>query len=202
MPASTQTLSSPTTTNFPNGLKGGFGSAGTNCLIPDSGNIAAQVNGTALQPGGTGSDYIVALYTMPAYAFDQAGRGLNIFAAGTTASNTNGKTAKLIVNPTSPAVGSVVSGGTTIASTGLVNTTPAAGGWQLEANIYKYGAKASNTQVAVHASAQSGNVVGTLTAPSALTLTENATITIAVTINAATAATDMTLSLFELFAMN
>jgi hypothetical protein len=202
MPASTQTLPSPTTTNYPNGVKSGFGLAGTNSLIPASGNIVAQVNGTAVQPATTAADVVVAVATVPANVFDQLGRGLNIFAAGTTASNVNSKTAKIIVNPTTATIGQAVSGGTTIASTGVVNTTGAAGGWQLEANIYKYGAARSNTQITVHASAQSGNVVGSLTAPNALTLNESAAITIAVTINAATAASDMSLSLLELFAMN
>ena len=68
--------------------------------------------------------------------------------------------------------------------------------------MVKTGATGSNTQRGLHASAQVGAVVGSLLPSTALTAPENATILIAVTGNAATATTDITLQFFEVNAMN
>ena len=123
------------------------------------------------------------------------GRTITISGQGNFAANGNTKTVSLVVNPTSPAVGSVVSGGTTIASTGAVVTNGSA--WELGADIIKTGAKGSNTQTALHYAAQVGAVVSALTQCQSLTLTESAAITVAVVINCATTATDATLWNFQ-----
>ena len=166
----------------------------------DEGNIYREVVASR-NPASTGSDYVLGVFTLPAYSFDVAGRGINLLAQGSVANNTNTKTIKLYMGATSAVVGSVISGGTVIASTGAYSTTGAAG-WSLEANVFKYGATGSNTQLALHMSAQVGNTVGSLIVPSALTLTESATITMAVTGNAATTATDIIYNFFEVNAMN
>lgn len=181
---------------------------GSTGLIKGSGNVAGagvsagvQISSAGVQPGSTANDNVLAIFTLPASFFEAALRGLNILAMGTTVANTNTKTLKLIMNPTAPVVGSAVSGGTTIASIAL-STAAGGGGWQLEANIYKYGAAGSNTQIALHSAGQGGNVVASLAAPSLLTLPENATITVVVTGNAATSAADILFNFLEIFAMN
>lgn len=152
-------------------------------------------------PGGTGSDYVVASFTLPASSFDIAGRSLTINADGGFANNTDAKRAKIIVGCTTATVGSVVSGGTTIADTGTYSTTGAVG-WGLSASVAKYGAAGSNTQIAIHAAAQMGATVGSLLAPQALTLTESAAILVAVTLNCTTTASDATLMWATINAMN
>lgn len=181
------------------------GSAGQ---MKGSGNIAGigasagvQISSAGVQPGSTANDNVLAIFTLPASFFDAALRGLTIFAMGSTVANTNVKTLKLIVNPTAPVVGSAVSGGTTIASLAL-STAAGGGGWQLEANIYKYGAAGANTQIALHSAGQGGNVVASLAAPSLLTLPENAVVTVVVTGNAATSAADILFNFLEIFGMN
>ena len=79
------------------------------------------------------------LKSLPANSFDIAGRSLTLLVAGNFANNTNAKTAKIIVGATTAVVGSAVSGGTTLATTGVYNTTGAVG-WALTANVNKYGA--------------------------------------------------------------
>lgn len=174
-----------------------FGINSSNPLqMGDDGNLNLQIVSAGRNPAGTGSDYVVAAFTLPAGAFDIANRGVSILAAG-SALNATSKTFKIIVGATAPAVGSVVSGGTAIAS--LISTGN--GGWQLQANLFKYGIAGSNTQIAIHEAGQMGSVVGALLAPSLTTLVESAGIPLAITINAATA-TDATFNFSQLFAMN
>jgi hypothetical protein len=108
---------------------------------------------------------------------------------------------KIIVGCTAAVVGSVVSGGTTIASitSGASNVT---GGWFLGAQLTKYGIMGSNTQISVHFSGQMGATAIVLVAPQALTLTESGSILCALTINAATTATDASFNMFQLNMMN
>ncbi len=174
-----------------------FGS-GTGTFL-EEGNLSRQT--PANNPASTNADIVLAVYALPANSFDAAGRCLNIFAQGDVANNTNSKRIKLWYGCTTAVVGSAVTGGTLIADTGAYTTTGAAG-WIVESNVVKYGASGSNTQRGLHASAQIGAVVGSLLPSTALTATENATILIAVTGNAATAATDITLQFFEVNAMN
>ena len=168
--------------------------------FPDEGNVYREVV-SSRNPGGTAGDYVVGVYSIPAYSFDISGRGINIIAQGSVANNTNSKRIKLYFGCTSAVVGSAVSGGTVIADTGAYTTTGAAG-WAIEANVFKYGAAGSNTQLALHQSAQIGATVGSLSVPTALTASESATVLVAVTANAGSTATDIIYNFFEINAMN
>jgi hypothetical protein len=192
--------------SFGNGAASAGGNSRSGGLIMgDDGNISLQVPGGAagISPGSTANDNVLATFTLPAGSFDLAGRGVNIEACGNIVNNAHVDTIKIIVNPTTAVVGSAVVGGTTIATTGPVTSSGTiSGGWMISANIYKYGAAGSNTQIAIHESSQIGSTVQPLVAPSALTLPENAPIVIAITGNAATTATDIVLNLLQIFAMN
>lgn len=181
-----------------NSTLGGSSSA----FIAEEGNIFRQVsNAAGVQPASTAADVVVAVYSLPANFFDGIGnRGICITAQGTVVNNANTKRAKIIFNPSAAVVGSAVTGGTTVADTGSVTTV--GGGWSLMANVFKTGAANSNTQTAIHQAAQTGGTLQSLLAPSNVTATENAAILIAVTINCATAATDMVLNFAEVNAMN
>lgn len=169
------------------------GSSGT--MVPGSGTLALTMSATGVSPGTTANDNVLAVMTIPANAFDgqsfpvATNREASILATGSFGATGNNKTIKIIVNPTTATVGSAVVGGTTIGTTGVVTTN--GGGWQMQASIIKYGAANSNTQLGIHYGAQVGAAVSALTAPQALTLTENAPITVAITGNAATATTDI-----------
>src|SRR5581483_6283949 len=100
-------------------------------------------------------------------------------------------------------VGSTVgAGGTTIADSGAIPVSQA-GGWILQANVFKYGATGSNTQIGLHQLAQ---VPGTAqvppVAPSLITANEANPILIAVTGNVAVALTDIVFNFLEVNAMN
>jgi hypothetical protein len=86
---------------------------------------------------------------VPASSFDVAGRGLCITAEGTTGQINNDKRVKLWFNATIAA--GIVTGGSVTADTGpwTNGTVPNNKvGWQLTANVFKYGAAGSNTQYA------------------------------------------------------
>ena len=174
-------------------LPGGALSNGVN--VKESGNYWNTTPSGGVSPAGTGSGYIVGLATLPANAFNAAGRNITVTAQGNFAANANTKTVSIVVNPTAPAVGSVVSGGTTIATTGAVTTNGSA--WAIGADIIKTGALGSNTQTALHNPTQVGSAVPALTPCQSLTLTENAAVTVALVINAATAVGDCTLWNFQ-----
>jgi len=169
-------------------------------LMSEEGNIYREVI-AGRNPGATNADNVIAVYSLPLASFDIAGRGVNLIAEGSVANNTNSKRMKIYWGCTAAVLGSTVSGGSVIADTGAY-TTAAAVGWSLEANVFKYGAAGSNTQLALHMGAQIGAVVGSLLVPTALTSPENAAIIIAVTGNAVTTATDITQNFFEVNAMN
>ncbi len=194
------------------GAQFGNGAAqfGTNTANPllmgDDGNINVQIPtpvATGVSPAATGSDYVLAFFSLPAAAFDIAKRGISIFAAG-NAPNTNARTIKIIVNPLTAVVGSVVGGsGITVAS--ISNTgaqSGASGGWQIEANLFKYGAAASNTQLAIHQTGVIGSTISVLTSPTATTFNESNAILIAITGNATTTATDIVFNFLQIFATN
>jgi hypothetical protein len=153
-----------------------------------------------VNPASTGGDIVVAIYNVPANLLDQAGRQLNISAAGGYAANGNTKQVKIFVGATAPAVGSAVSGGTKIADSAAVATNGA--GWKLSASIAKYGAAGSNTQIGLHNGAQNGSAGAALLTPAALTLSENLGTNIVVTANATTTATDIALNLFSVEMVN
>jgi hypothetical protein len=172
-------------------------------VIPmgESGNLSVITAQPGINPASTAADIVLAAYKLPAGALDVANRILEITANGSTAANTNTKTIKMIAGATNPVVGQAVVGGTIIASA-TINTVPGGGGWSLAAQITKFGAKGSNTQQALHSAAQTGNVVGALQAPSALALNEAQPITIVVTGNAATTATDISFNSLQVVGMN
>ena len=180
---------------------GGAGTAGT---VKAAGDLWMQSPAGGLTPsgagGGIGADIIVALATIPANAFDVANRTLEMWAAGSFAGNGNTKTVKMIINPTAPVIGSAVSGGTVLASTGAVTTNNQ--GWSMESQITKTGALGSNTQNTVHFATQVGSASAALANPQALTLNEAGAITVAMTINCATLATDAALWAFQGFWAN
>jgi hypothetical protein len=178
-----------------------FGS-GTATMLSE-GNIYHYAS-AGLNPAGTGGDYVVGVYTIPANSFDgMAGtnRGVSFNAFGGFAANANTKRAKIFYAPTTAVVGSVISGGTLLADTGAYSTNGAVG-WNLSAQVFKYGAAGSNTQYGQCTGIIIGTTHGGMGAPLALTANESAPILVAVTANATTAATDITLSSLQCNAMN
>lgn len=165
-----------------------------------AGNIAVDVLASR-NPGTINNDNVLAAWVIPAKLFDAAGRGMQITAMGAVANNTNSKRIKIIVGATTATVGSAVVGGTTVADTGAYTTTGAAG-WQIMAQIFKYGAAGSNTQIALHQGAVIGGTNGPLSVPSLLTLTETSSFIVAVVGNAVTATTDIVYNFGEVFATN
>lgn len=153
-------------------------------------------------PGATGADNVLAVYSLPANTFDAAGRSISIRAFGSIATGTNNKTVKIIFNPATAVVGSTVgASGSTIASTGVYATTGATG-FSLEAIVTKDSATA-NKQTGINVQ----NIIGATTStadgllsPVAITAVESASILIAVTGNAGTTATDIGLLLLEVTA--
>lgn len=163
-----------------------------------SGNINVQISSAGVSPGATGADNVLAAFVLPANCFDQAGRGLTITAQGKFVSGAGTKDIKIIFNPATAVVGSTVGGGgTTVADTGSF-TTGTATGWSLQANIFKYGAAGSNTQIGLHQQAQMGGAIGPMLPPSLITATESAAINIAITGNAGTTATDIVFQFLEI----
>ncbi len=178
-----------------------FGS-GTATMLSE-GNVYHYAS-AGLNPAGTGADYVVGVYTIPANSFDGVAgtnRGLSFNAFGGFANNTNAKRCKIIFNPTAAVVGSAVVGGTTLGDTGSYSTAGAVG-WSLQAQVFKYGAAGSNTQYGQETGVIIGATHGGMGAPVLLTAIENAAILVAVTANATTAATDITLSSLQVNAMN
>jgi hypothetical protein len=177
------------------------GGAGT---FFDEGNLNRQIGNPLGHNNADTTDDVLASYVLPASSFDVAGRGLCITAQGSTGPTANNKRVKLWFNATISA--GTVSGGTVIADTGAwVNATSPNNnvGWQLMANVFKYGAAGSNTQYA-QGSAILGGVHGGIGVPTFATATEAAAIVIAVTGSSYTAgaANDVVATWFEVNAMN
>jgi len=183
----------------PAGIVTQFGS-GT-ALMGEEGNINRQISAAGVQPGATGADNVIAVYSLPANSFDVNGRGLTITAMGSFGATGNNKRIKLFFNPATAVVGSTVgAGGTLLADTGTVTTN--GGGWMVSGNVFKYGATGSNTQLATSNGAISGAVHNGVSAPAAATAVESGAILIAVTGNATTAASDILFQWLEVNAMN
>jgi hypothetical protein len=173
---------------------------GTATFLPE-GNVTRQISAAGINPGATGVDSVLAAFTLPANSFDALGRGLAITGQGSFAANANTKRIKIVFNPASAVVGQTVgAGGATIADTNAVTTN--GGGWSVQANVFKYGAANSNTQIGLHQQAQIGGAVAALLAPSLIAAIENAAILIALTGNATTGVGDIISNFFELNAMN
>jgi len=149
----------------------------------------------ALQAAATGSDYVVALLNLTANSFNAAGRKLRIRAEGSFAGNTHNKTIRLQASNTAQAVGVAIASGTVLMDSGVLATN--GGGWTIGAAVEKYGAANSNTQYGFSDLTLAGATPIALAAPASLTFTENAQITLAVTVNAASATTDVTVNSFE-----
>ncbi|MGZ5078629.1 MAG: hypothetical protein ACXWHZ_03680 [Usitatibacter sp.] len=175
----------------------GAGSA----VVAGEGNIYRQISAAGIQPGATGVDSVLAAFSLPANSFDVAGRGIAITAQGSFGAAANNKRVKIIVNPSTAVVGSTVgTGGVTVGDTGTITTSSS--GWSVQANVFKYGANGSNTQLGLHSQAQMGAAVGALLAPSLITAVESGAILIAVTGNATTAVGDIIFNFLEINAMN
>ena len=167
-----------------------------------SGNIATNISSAGVSPAATGSDYVVAFVAVPANSFDGlsgTNRSVQAQAAGSFASNSHTKEVKIQVSNTLPVVGNAISNATAIADSTAITTS--GGGWQLTAELSKYGAANSNTQIAIHNLAQGVGAVALLT-PQFLTLTENATIYVAVTANCTTTASDVVFNFLQAFWQN
>ena len=198
---------------LPNAASTLFG--GSTTSMQEEGTIYRAVS-AGVSPAATGSDYVLAAVSLPAYSFDGAvindlfggvltaglsNRGIAIAAQGSAGpTNSTNKRIKLIVGATSAVVGQVVAGGITVADTGVFTTVSV--GWSIGAEVYKYGAAGSNTQIAVHQMAQMGAAVGSLLSPQVLTLNESGNILIALTGNATTAVADIVANLFVLTGLN
>ena len=148
-----------------------------------------------VSPIETGYDDVLAVHTIPAATFDEAGRAARIEAFGNFAANGDTKELKIIVGATAPTVGARVSGGTVIADGGAV--TQSGGGWFIGAEIMKIGALGTNTQVSYQVSPATAP-----TAPVELTLTESGVITVCVTGNCTTTKTDVVLLMSRLIGHN
>jgi hypothetical protein len=141
-------------------------------------------------PTITGSGVVMATFTLPAFSFDTAGRGLTIYALGSMASGTTTR-CQIYFNTSGVGVGSTTFGsGVAIADTTLTNT---GGAFSVSALVYKYGAgalafpgnailtgTASNTQVSIHQQAQIGSTLFPLVPPTLLTASEAGPISVAI----------------------
>jgi hypothetical protein len=79
---------------------GGTVSTQAQSALKPSGNLPSTIVSRAgVSPAATAADVIVAIITLPASAFDQAGRGFNLLAMGSFANNVNVKRCKIIANP-------------------------------------------------------------------------------------------------------
>jgi hypothetical protein len=168
------------------------------------GNLTCLVGNPLGRNNADTTDDVLASYTLPASSLDVAGRGVCITAQGNTAPTTNNKRVKLWFNATIS--GSIVTAGSVIADSGpwVNGTIPNSNaGWQLTANVFKYGAAGSNTQYA-QGTAILGAVHGGIGLPVFSTAVESGAIVIALTGSsfATGAANDVTATWFEVNAMN
>jgi hypothetical protein len=196
----------PLGTPDPSGDGTQFGS-GTGSLLAQ-GNLLRAISAAGVNPGTTGNDNVLAVFSIPASSFDGvSNRGLAVKAWGSFAANVHSKEVKIIINPATAVVGSAVgSGGITACDSGAY-TTNANVGWFLGAQLFKYGAAGSNTQLAVsdgawisNASLGGGTAASSL--PQLVTATESGAILVAITGNAGTTATDIALNLATVNGMN
>jgi hypothetical protein len=177
------------------------GGSGT---LLEAGNLNRQIGNPLAGNNADTTDDVLVSYSLPASSFDIAGRGLCITAQGTTGQTNNNKRVKLWFNATISA-GKVIGGGV-IADTGAWTngTVPNNNvGWQLMANVIKYGAAGSNTQYA-QGTAILGGIHGGIGSPVFSTALESGAIVIALTGSSYTtgAANDVVATWFEVNAMN
>ena len=179
--------------------------AGTGTL-EESGNLTAQIGNPLTNPASITNDNVLAIYTVPAGSFSAAGKGIELQAQGNfPLTDTQAKRCKIIWNPSSAVVGSAVV--TTAASfllgdTGSTTNGGAPAGWMLSAQVYKYGAAGSNTQIGQENGAIVGSVHGGMGLASALTTNEAASVIAAVTGNATSSVGDIALYSFTIEGFN
>ena len=168
--------------------------------MPETGDLYRLVSQPGLSPASTAANIVLAVYSMPASSFDIAQRGLMLTAHGSFAANANTKTVNIVFGATTAVVGTAVTGGTVVATTGA--SVGSGVGYRIQANVYKYGVAGSNTQIGMQASAIVGATALGVTPPVLTTVAENAVILIAVTGNSATTTTDIVQNLFEVAGKN
>jgi hypothetical protein len=181
---------------------GGLGFQQMNYLTGGAGRVSLGAGG--VNPGATAVDSVLAAVAIPGGLFDGiSNRGVKITAFGSFATNANVKTVKIIYNPATAVVGSTVgAGGTTlVASPGATASNQP---WFLEASVVDVAGV--NNQLGFALNSWFG-IAGTLTdiavtTPAALTADETKDILIAITGNAATTATDISLLYFAVSGWN
>jgi hypothetical protein len=172
--------------------------------ILSDGNLHREIGNPLAGNNADTTDDVLASYTLPASSFGAPGRGLCITAQGSTGATTNDKRLKLWFNATISA--GIVTGGSVIADTGpwVSGTIPNNNvGWQLTANVFKYGAAGTNTQYAQGTSIL-GGIYGGIGLPVFPTALESGAVVIALTGSSYTtgAANDVVATWFEVNAMN
>ncbi len=186
---------------FPTFLSGGRSAGSMGGVLASAG----YASGSGLSPASTGGDIVIAAYTLPAnvlnylsYSAVSGGGGpmLRIRVRGHTAANGNNKTVKVIFGCTTATVGSAVSGGTTLASTGVVAIN--AKSFVIDAWVKKVGVPDANTQIGGADLILSDATPVSAGVPVYPAATENADILIAITGNAATTATDIVIDEYEI----
>lgn len=165
-------------------------------------SLSRQLAVPGVSPGTINNDNVLAVFSLPAGTFDIAGRGIIITGAGSFAATANAKTIKVIFNATTAVVGSAVTGGTTVATTGSQTTNSNGTGFLIGATVFKLGAAGSNTQVGFSNGAIAGTVHLGVGVPASPVAVESGAILVAITGNAVTATTDIFLDWFEVTSMN
>ena len=179
---------------------------GGTAVMEESGNVNVQSGAPLTNPASITNDNVLAVYTLPAGSLSAAGKGLEITAGGNfPLTDTQAKRCKLIWNPTSAVVGSAVGTNSTsflLGDTGSTTNGGAAAGWLIQAEVYKYGALGSNTQIAQETGVIVGSIHGGCGLAAALTTNESLAINIAVTGNATSSVGDIALYNVNIQAFN
>lgn len=178
----------------------------------EEGNLYRNVGNPIAANLADTTDDILDGFVLPANAFDQAKRGLQLTFQGKFGSTANNKRFRIWANPAmagQTVTAGVISGGTvTGAGSGILlfDSGTQIGnniGWSLLLQLFKYGAANSNTQYA-QAQPIYGATHGGVSLPTFATLVENAAVNIVVTGASLTtgAANDVVLNFSEVNAMN
>lgn len=199
-------MATATLTSVTNTLPSFVNNGGRTAGVVDGVLVSAgYASGAGISPAATGADNVIAAYTLPggtlnyvSGACTAGGPTLRIKVRGHTAANGNNKAIKVIWNATTAAVGSTVSGGTTIAATGTITIN--AKSFVIDAWVKKTGAPNSNTQVAGADLILSDATPVSAGVPVYATATEANDILIAITGNAGTTATDIVIDSWEIVA--
>lgn len=178
---------------------------GGTATLEEQGNINSQVGNPLTNPATITNDNVLAIYTLPANSFDVAGAGIEITAAGNLGNDSQAKRCKIIWNPATAVVGTAVT--TTAASfllgdTGSTTNAGTAAGWQINSQVFKYGANGSNTQIGQELGTIIGSIHGGMGIASALTTNEAAAALMCVTGNATSSVGDISLYTFTVVGQN